>query len=266
MFTAAPAGASRRRGCLFPGLSTLNYQLSTLISVEQLWADKYAALHAAAEAEESERRAEDFLDVPRTVCGLELRALTPRDLLHLDYAQSPFIRGGEIGGEHVAQFLWQLVDPQPRGWWAERKFFRHCARLNYDDSVAAVRRYLDRTFADAPKGGGGGDSGRPIGTSFVAPLIVRLAAGIPSLTPIAIMDTPIAQLFQYRKILAAEAAAKSGGKFRDPSSSDHLLGACLDECNRLNAEEQSRAQSLESRAEPSGSRLSALRSQISPTP
>jgi len=206
-----------------------------LITVEQLWSDKYAALHAAAEAEEAARRAEDFLDVTRTLCGIEVRALTPRDLLHLDYAASPFIRGGEIGGEHIAQFLWQIAEPQPRRWWAERKFFRHCGDLDYAEAVAAVRAYLDRTFADSPRGGGGG--GKPIGTSFVAPLIVRIAAGIPSLTPPAIMDTAIAQLFQYQKILAIEEAQKAGGRVREYSPADGLLAECLDEANRLNAQE-----------------------------
>lgn len=207
-----------------------------MISFEQLWASKYAALAAAETAREDERRAEDFLDVTRTICGLEVRALTPRDLLHLDYAGSPFIRGGEIGGEHVAQFLWQIHEPSPRGWWSERMFFRHCARLDYDESVSQIRAYLARTFADAPKGGA---DGKPIGTSFVAPLIVRIAAGIPSLTPPAIMDTPVAQLFQYQKILALEEARKTGGKFSDPSPIERLLGECLDECNRLNAAEAS---------------------------
>jgi len=205
-----------------------------MITVEQLWQDKYAALHAAAEAEEAARRAEDFIDVARTVCGLELRPLTPRDLLHLDYAGSPFIRGGEIKECHIPQFLWQLCDPQPQGWWAERKFFRHVGDLIYADSVVEIRRYLDRTFADAPRAGGGGGGGEsePIGTSFVAPLIVRIAAGIPSLTPLAIMDTPIAQLFQFRKILAIEA----GAKLSDRGAAAGLLAQCLDEANRLNAE------------------------------
>jgi hypothetical protein len=201
------------------------------ISVEQLWADKYAALHAAAEAEEAARRAEDFIDISRTVCGLELRAITPRDLLYLDYAGSPFIRGGEIKECHIPQFLWQLCEPQPRGWWAERRFYRHVGALIYDDSVAEIRRYLDRTFADAPSAGRDDGTGRPIGTSFVAPLIVRIAAGIPSLTPVAIMDTPIAQLFQFRKILALE----SGARVRERGGAASFLAQCLDETNRINA-------------------------------
>ncbi len=208
-----------------------------MISVEQLWQDKYAALHAAAEAEEGARRAEDFIDVSRTVCGLELRAMTPRDLLYLDYSGSPFIRGGEIGGEHAAQFLWQLSDPQPRGWWSEKRFFRHCAALNYDDSVAQIQKFLERTFADGPRRGG--EPGEPIGTSFVAPLIVRIAAGIPSLTPPAIMDTPLPQLFQYQKIIAIEDARRNRlPPPREASLGKQFLAQCLDEANRLNAQEQ----------------------------
>lgn len=205
-----------------------------MITLEQLWSDKYAALAESEMAGEASRRAEDFIEVSRTVCGLELRQLTPRDLLHLDYAKSPFVAGGEIAPAHVAQFLWQLLERQP-GWWGERRFFRHCRALGYDASIAEIQAYVDRHFADAPSAGGGSGAGRPLGTSFVAPLIVRISAGIPSLTPQAIMDTPLPQLFQYSKILAAEAAARQGGKFRDPNPTDRLLAECLAECNRLNA-------------------------------
>ena len=101
----------------------------------------------------------------------------------------------------------------------------------YAEAVAQIRRYLDRTFADAPMSGRDEAGGKPIGTSFVAPLIVRIAAGIPSLTPVAIMDTPIAQLFQFRKILAVEAGARAS----EHGAAAGLLAQCLDEANRINA-------------------------------
>lgn len=203
-----------------------------MITVEQLWNDKYAALAETEMAGDAVRRAEDFIEVSRTVCGLELRQLTPRDLLLLDYAKSPFVAGGDIAPAHVAQFLWQMLERQP-GWWGERRFFRHCRALGYDTSIAEIKAYVDRHFADAPAAGG--SDGRPLGTSFVAPLIVRISAGIPSLTPAAIMDTPLPQLFQFRKVLDAEAASRSGRKLRDQSPVDRLLCECLAECNRLNA-------------------------------
>lgn len=210
------------------------------VTVEQLWADKYAALAAAAQAEEDERRAEDFLDVTRKVCGLEVRPLTPRDLLHLDYVRNPFVCGGEVTATAITQFLWQVCEPQPRGWWAERRFFRHCSALLANESELEIRRYVERILADAPpkpKRGAGDPpcEEKPIGTSFVAPLIVRIAAGIPSMAPAAVMDTPLPQLFQLQKVLAMEEARRTGGKFRDRSTSDRLLAECLDEANRINA-------------------------------
>ena len=210
-----------------------------MISVEQLWTDKYAALHASAVAEEEERRAEDFLEVTRTVCGLEVRPLTPRDLLHLDYIHSPFVCGGDVTATAIAQFLWQVSEPPPRGWWAERKFFRHCAALIASDAERDIRRFVERMLADAPPATRR-SAEKPIGVSFVAPLIVRIAAGIPSLTPAAVMDTPLPQLFQFQKVIAIEEARKSGGTVRDRSASDRLLAECLDEANRMNAEEVSR--------------------------
>lgn len=207
-----------------------------MISVEQLWQDKYAALAEAEMAEDDRRRAEDFIDVSRTVCSLELRCVTPRDLLLLDYARSPFIVGGEVERPSLAQFLWQMLEVQPAGWLSRRRFFRHCHTLDLDLARAEIFAYIDRHFADAPKSSGE-NKGKPIGTSFVAPLIVRIASGIPALTPPMIMDTPLPQLFQYQKILAMEAAAKSGGKFRDHSPVERLLCECLEETNRLNAAE-----------------------------
>lgn len=209
-----------------------------MVTVEQLWSEKYAALAAAAEAEEASRRAEDFIEASRTVCGCELRQVTPRDLLLLDYARSPFVVGGDITPGAIAQFLWQMLAEQPQGWLSRRRFFRHCAALDYDEAIAAIHTYLDRTFADAPAGSGGsGAPGAPIGTSFVAPLIVRIAAGIPALTPPAIMDTPLPQLFQYRKILEAERAAREGHRWREPDPTSRYLAQCLEEANRLNAAE-----------------------------
>lgn len=206
------------------------------VTVEQLWSEKYAALLAAAEAQENDRRAEDFLDIPRTVCGLPLRAMTPRDLLVLDYAKSPFVSGGEITAARVAQFLCALHDNPPRGWLANRRFFRHCAELIFADAVAEIRAYVDRVFADAPVVRGEG--GKPIGAHFVAPLIVSLCAGIPGLTPQAVMNTPLPQLFQYRKVLDLEEARRTGGKFRDRSPADTLLHECLEEANRINVAEE----------------------------
>lgn len=218
-----------------------------MITFDQLWVDKYAALHAAAIAEEEERRAEDFLDVTRTVCGLELRPLTPRDLLHLDYVENPFVAGGEITAAAVAQFLWQMhaaPPPRPRFCFLSREklFFRHCAALLFVDSVDDIQHYIDRTFADFPKARcGGAPAGQPVATSFLAPLIVKLAAGIPSLTPQAVMDTPMPQLFQFQMVIDAKDAIKEGRPIRDRSQSNRLYAECLDEVTRLNAAEASNA-------------------------
>jgi hypothetical protein len=221
-----------------------------MITVEQLWSDKYAALHATAQAEEDERRAEDFLDVTRTVCGLEVRPLTPRDLLQLDYVRNPFVCGGDVTATSITQFLWQVCEPQPRGWWAERKFFRHCAALFAAKAQAEIQRYLDRTLADAPPKSTGAPE-KPLGTSFVAPLIVRIAAGIPSMSPAAVMDTPLPQLFQLQKVLAMEGARKTGGKFRDRSTADRLLAECLEEANRLNSQTASQEAAERAETDPS---------------
>lgn len=204
------------------------------IAFETLWSEKYAALHAAAEAEETDRRAEDFLDVSRTVCGLPLRAMTPRDWLTLGYVQSPFVVGGEIKAAHVPQFLCALHAEPPQGWLSNRRFFKHVAALPRVAAADEIHGYVARIFADGPRGGGG--QGRPLGTHFVAPLIVRIAAGIPGLTPAAVMDTPLPQLFQFQKVIAAEEAKRSGGKYREITAYDRLLADCMAEFNQINSQ------------------------------
>lgn len=204
------------------------------ITVEELWSAKYAAHLAAAEAGENERRAEDFLDLPRTVCGLPLRAMTPRDWLTLGYINNPFVIGGEIRSVHIPQFLCALHAEPPVGWLANRRFFRHVAALPFAQSESEIFGYVARIFADGPRGSG---DGKPIGTHFVAALIVRIAAGIPSLSPQEIMDTPLPQLFQFQKVLATDEARRRGAKFRDIGPLERLMGECLEECNRINAEE-----------------------------
>lgn len=209
------------------------------ITFEFLWASKYGPLYAAYEAALGKRRAEDFIDLPRLVCGLPLRAMTPRDLLHLDYIESPFIRGGEIRAAHLPQFLYALHAAAPRWWWAEQAFFRHCAALDFEVALAEINVYCERIFADQEKApeAAGGDA-PPIGTHFLAPLIVRLASGLPSLTPAAIMDTPLPQLFQYEKILQAEERARDRkAKLKRPTALLRFRNDCLAEVNRLNAAE-----------------------------
>src|SRR5688500_13198570 len=78
------------------------------MSPEELWASKYAARFAEEKDREEARRAQTFLDLPATVCGEDIRIMTPMDLLILNGIRSPFVCGGDPRPGDIAVFLWFL--------------------------------------------------------------------------------------------------------------------------------------------------------------
>lgn len=203
------------------------------MSPEELWAQKYARRHAEELAREEARREQAFLDVPFLVAGEPLRAMTPYDLLLLNGAESPFVCAGEMTAEHVALFYWvQHADNDRTETWRNRrtrdKLIKRLAVRKYDELVAAGRDYVEETFLDAPRGTTGADR-RPLGTCFLAPLVVNLALAT-GWSQTEIMTTPLPRLFQYFKAIRAK---NEGKEFVDSSPSDRITGEFLSELNAL---------------------------------
>lgn len=204
------------------------------MTAEELWATKYAARHAEERALDEARREQAFLDVPYLVAGEPLRGMTPRDLLMLNGAESPFVCATEMTSAHVALFFWVMHEDNNGsiGWRANRRrnaLIRRLAPMGYDELVAAGRDYIEEIFMDAPQGGGGDLNKRPLGTCFLAPLITGIALET-GWSQREIMDTPLPRLFQYTKALRAR---NQGKDFVDSSPSDRLTGEFLAELNSL---------------------------------
>lgn len=205
------------------------------MNAEELWATKYAARHAEERAREEARREQAFLDLPYLVAGEPLRAMTPRDLLLLNGAESPFVCATEMTAGHVAMFFWLMHrdNDGSESWRMRRKraaLIRRLKPRKYDDLVAAGMDYVAEIFMDAPQGSADSGSRRPLGTCFLAPLVMNIALET-GWAQDEILDTPLPRLFQYTKALRAR---NQGKEFVDSSPSDRLTGEFLAELQRRN--------------------------------
>lgn len=162
---------------------------------------RFASIPGYAEAARLQdlRRDAAFLDLPLTLCGVECCHLTPRRLAVLMVSQSPFVCGGLPMPEHVAQFLWAL-DPE-FDYTASRKrekFIQRIASLAYDDAVKQIADYVDEVFMDSPAS----DSGQieESCNSWLASIVDALASEY-GWSQAQVLDTPIACVFQYLRII-----------------------------------------------------------------
>lgn len=201
---------------------------------EELWATKYAARFSQERALEESRREEAFLDLTQTVCGEELRMMTPQDFLILNGIESPFVCSLDIEPADIVIFLWHLnaLNDGSRSWFNERrrkKMIRRVAIRDFDKSIAECRTYIEKVFQDAPRARAaqGDKISKPIGTCFLVPLIMRIAKET-GWAKDAIMATPLPQLFQFVKHLNAEAL---GNDFVDFAPSDRITNEFLVDLN-----------------------------------
>jgi hypothetical protein len=197
-----------------------------------LWQTKYAPRFSELRAQEEARREQAFLAVTVTVCGEELRAMTARDLLMLNGINSPFVCPTEVGAVELAMFLWMLNvnNDGTQSWFNLRrraKMFRRIGPINFDDAVQECHAYVEGVFQDAPKGSTRAEGKRPLGTCFLVPLVMRIAKET-GWDRDAILETPLAQLFQYLKYIQADAQGKD---FNDWSPSDAITNEFLCELN-----------------------------------
>lgn len=181
---------------------------------------------------EDARREQSFLDLPVTVCGEELRQMTPRDLLILNGIESPFVCGGEVDPMDLVIFLWFMnaKNDQSDSWFnirRKRKMMQRVALLMFDDAVADCHEFVSATFQDTPNNESNGEEKRPIGTALIVPLIVRIAKET-GWDKDKILNTPLAQLFQFLKHIRAEAL---GSEFCDVAPSDSITNEFLHELN-----------------------------------
>lgn len=129
--------------------------------------------------------------------------LTLRMYIQLSAVRCPFIVGGRVRPEHVAQILWRLsplYDKRDAKHKTRTKFVKSIAKLPFIASIRAINRFLDRMFTDKPPTPVASNNGstKKLDSSFAARMIHNLA-GAYGWSDDAILDMPIPRLFQYMR-------------------------------------------------------------------
>lgn len=148
------------------------------VQLETIPAYKRATRRGAALQEKLREAA--FLNLPASICGVEVRQLNARHMLLLFRTKSPFFCGGDIGPGDVAAFLW-CVSPHylpltdPRGHDARRAFVARVATVPFLKAKRAIQRMiyfatLDRPPVNAKK------ARQPAATCFIGSLVHIIAS------------------------------------------------------------------------------------------
>lgn len=166
----------------------------------------YKEAIAQAAAEEEALRDLAFLEADLDICEVPVRQLTPRHLLLLFAARSPFLCGGVCAPEHIAQFLW-IVSPAfvPDGDARQAFLAVIGSRVEYEPARIAIEAYVAQALMDRP--GVSGAKSIAI-TSFVA-VLVHIFASAYGWTRREILDTPLAALYQLRRLIERERNPKA---------------------------------------------------------
>ncbi len=212
-----------------------------------LWHTKYAPAIAEKMAKENERRADAFADgVTFTVCGEELRLMTPRDMLMLDGFENAFMCSNVPTLADLTFFLWTLSTQNDgaRSWrnaWRKGRLAQRVAQRSgwFDDDVSEVYHYMDRLWleepADEPPGLDGKKVERkPSGVYCLAPLMVNVAGTIGAVDPMSgslLADVPIPRLLQYQRSALERKTGETAA-----TSFDSARSQCLEEVNNIMAE------------------------------
>lgn len=213
-----------------------------MLTFPQFFAEHMAPLYAAEQARDAQHRDEAFVATTHTVCGVELRPMSPYDLHLLQALENPFIVGGAITPESIAQYCALLAEPAPRGWWARRRFFRTLARQPYATAVAEIRAYQTRLFyaSGAPATEDPSDpqvsglspqvspgASAPAPLSLIAPLITSVAMAT-GWSEAELMSMPLSKLFQYQRAIQQQQG--TGDTFFAPA--DRLISRALEQYAR----------------------------------
>lgn len=166
---------------------------------------------------EGDIREAAFLDLTTSICGVEIRQMTPRDLLILDGIGNSLVSNGLPTPEELADFLWKLspkfkLNAPFRRW----IFWESIRKLNYLHAVKACANYVDDTFQDSPAS----SSDRSLPYAAWTAYIVNNIAMNYGWSESSILNIPLKRLFQYLRCIR---------RYHDPNAplfnpSDKLKG------------------------------------------
>jgi len=148
---------------------------------------------------ENEIRDAAFLRLTTRIGPIELKPMTPRDLLILDGLDNPVVSGGIPTSAQLADFMWKLSTEYKDGArWRRWRFAKRVAKLDFISTIQACFNYIRDTFQDAPAGSG--EHSLPY-AGWCAHLAVSLAPQNPAANLDLILNTPLKILFQLRRVM-----------------------------------------------------------------
>jgi hypothetical protein len=229
-----------------------------MITFDEIWAREFEPLLRDIRQRENDALTESLLEATLTLGGEPVRQMTPRDMLHLDAFENPFIGGATSGEVHfldVAGFVWELHVENTHtasfaNLWRRSRFLRRLARHQLEPLVDEIVQYVDRMLLDISTSAGRrpkeeeanpGDTAARLTspkTHFLAPLLVEVASQIGHVDPMTgtlLAHTPIPRLIQYRRVHAQEQGGKTYTEL------DSLRNRCIERLNEEHAKARAAA-------------------------
>lgn len=153
--------------------------------------------YAEASRKQSAIRDSVWLDSAPVIAGIQCDPLTVRKFAMLSEGGSPFVCGGAIFPEHVAQFLWVMSQEFCFDLARRDAFIKRIAAFDYEATRAAIADYCETAFFDASRNESEGKE--PV-ASFMAQLVDRLASEYGWL-PADVLDMPMGQVLQLLRLI-----------------------------------------------------------------
>ncbi len=204
---------------------------------EAVWHEEFLPVIREKRRTRQEHQTEAFLDTPLTVCGEEVRQMTPDDLLTLDALGNPFVCGGHTSFTDAQAVLWELspLNDHTASWsnlWRRARQRHRLEEIPITELHDGIVQYVARMFASSVE-----DFYKPtdsdseaalapeLKTHFLAPLLGGLCAKIGHIDPKSgnlLGDTPLPRLLQYQ---ATHAEAEGEKQYNE---TDSLRNRCLE--------------------------------------
>jgi hypothetical protein len=141
------------------------------------------------------------------LCGFDVRPLTARHVCFLGLADNGFVGGGAtIEPEDVSQFLWVVSVGFSPDEGRRDAFVKRTVSLSFVQSVREIEDWIEDAYGDAP----GTAEGSRSPVSWVAALVDRFASEY-GWTDQAILDIPLARLWQYFRCIQIRKSSGKGG-------------------------------------------------------
>lgn len=154
--------------------------------------------YAEASRKQEAIRDSVWLDSSPIIAGIQCVPLTVRKFAMLSEGGSPFVCGGPVFPEHVAQFLWVLSEEFCFDIAARDRFVERVAGMDYEATREAITDYCETVFFDASLDRSESNT-EPV-ASFIATLVDRFASEYGWL-PDHVLELPMGQVLQLLRLI-----------------------------------------------------------------